>query len=239
MVYMGSKNRLAKDLLPIITAELKPNQWYVEPFVGGCNMIDKVNHSLKLGSDSNEYLIALLKYVQEGNELPEYVEKEEYQRVKDDKGNYPDWYVGYLGFVCSFRGIFFSSYVRNDVVKTNPSELGKIRHYQTEQRNNLLRQDLSGIKLECCSYDELLIPDNSVIYCDPPYQDTSKYRDTFDSNRFWEWVRVKSKEGHKIYVSEYNAPDDFKCIWSKEKATNLSGKGNKTTIEKLFVYGED
>ena len=63
MVYMGSKNRLAKDLLPIITAELKPNQWYVEPFVGGCNMIDKVNHPLKLGSDSNEYLIALLKYV--------------------------------------------------------------------------------------------------------------------------------------------------------------------------------
>jgi len=63
MRYMGSKNRLAKDLLPIITADLKPNQWYVEPFVGGCNMIDKVNHSLKIGSDINKYLIALLKYV--------------------------------------------------------------------------------------------------------------------------------------------------------------------------------
>lgn len=29
MVYMGSKNRIAKELIPIITKDLKPNQWYV------------------------------------------------------------------------------------------------------------------------------------------------------------------------------------------------------------------
>lgn len=78
MVYMGSKNRIAKELIPIITQDLQPNQWYVEPFVGGCNMIDKVNHSLKIGGDSNKYLIALLRYVQDGNELPTYIEREEY-----------------------------------------------------------------------------------------------------------------------------------------------------------------
>ena len=44
MVYMGSKNRIAKELIPIITEYLKPNQWYVEPFVGGANMIDKIEH---------------------------------------------------------------------------------------------------------------------------------------------------------------------------------------------------
>jgi DNA adenine methylase len=63
---MGSKNRIAKELLPIITANLQPNQWYIEPFVGGCNMIDKVEHPLKLRADNNKYLIALLKYVQAG-----------------------------------------------------------------------------------------------------------------------------------------------------------------------------
>lgn len=30
MVYMGSKNRIAKELIPIITKDLKPNQWYCE-----------------------------------------------------------------------------------------------------------------------------------------------------------------------------------------------------------------
>jgi len=51
------------------------------------------------------------------------------------------------------------------------------------------------------------------------------YRKTFDNAKFWEWVRIKSSEGHKVYVSEYKAPDDFKCIWSKENSTNISGKG--------------
>lgn len=65
MKYMGSKNRLAKHLLPIILKGRKPNQWYVEPFVGGCNMIDKVK-GLRLGSDVNGYLIALAKALQGG-----------------------------------------------------------------------------------------------------------------------------------------------------------------------------
>lgn len=42
MIYMGSKARFAKELLPIILKDRKEGQWYVEPFCGGCNMIDKV-----------------------------------------------------------------------------------------------------------------------------------------------------------------------------------------------------
>ena len=32
---MGSKNRIVNEILPIILKDRKPNQWYVEPFVGG------------------------------------------------------------------------------------------------------------------------------------------------------------------------------------------------------------
>jgi DNA adenine methylase len=42
MKYMESKNRIAKYILPIMLAERDPEQWWVEPFVGGANMIDKV-----------------------------------------------------------------------------------------------------------------------------------------------------------------------------------------------------
>ena len=41
MNYMGSKTKVAKKLLPTILANRTPGQWYVEPFVGGANMIDK------------------------------------------------------------------------------------------------------------------------------------------------------------------------------------------------------
>jgi DNA adenine methylase len=46
---MGSKNRISKHLLPILTKHLKEDTYYVEPFVGGCNMIDKVDHPLRIG----------------------------------------------------------------------------------------------------------------------------------------------------------------------------------------------
>ena len=39
MKYMGGKRRIASDILPIILLDRKSNQWYVEPFCGGCNII--------------------------------------------------------------------------------------------------------------------------------------------------------------------------------------------------------
>lgn len=41
----------------------KEGQWWVEPFVGGGNMIDKVTGN-RIGADNNKYLIALLKEMQ-------------------------------------------------------------------------------------------------------------------------------------------------------------------------------
>lgn len=229
MVYMGSKNRIAKELIPIITKDLQPNQWYVEPFVGGANMIDKIEHPYKLGADNNKYLIALLEAVQNGQELPEHITKDEYIAVKTNKDNYPDWYVGFVGFVSSFRAKFFGGYSGYYTTKT-----GIQRNYIKERINNILKQNLDGIKLVCSSYDALDIPANSVIYCDPPYNGTTKYKDSFDSDAFWQWCRDKAKEGHTVYVSEYNAPEDFKCIWEKQINSNLGGT-SKTATEKLFT----
>ena len=226
MVYMGSKNRIAKELIPIITEKLKPNQWYVEPFVGGANMIDKIEHPYKLGADNNKYLIALLEAVQNGQELPEYINKDEYIAVKTNKDNYPDWYVGFVGFVSSFRAKFFGGYCT--------TKTGIRRNYIKERINNILKQNLDGIKLVCSSYDALDIPANSIIYCDPPYNGTTKYKDSFDSDAFWQWGRDKAKEGHTVYVSEYNAPEDFKCIWEKQINSNL-GCTSKTATEKLIT----
>ena len=55
---MGSKARHAKYILPIILADRKPEQWYIEPFVGGGNVIQYVQGN-RLGADINEYIIAI------------------------------------------------------------------------------------------------------------------------------------------------------------------------------------
>lgn len=41
MNYLGGKIRIAKEILPIILADRKEGQYFVEPFCGGCNVIDK------------------------------------------------------------------------------------------------------------------------------------------------------------------------------------------------------
>lgn len=225
MVYIGSKNRLAKHIIPIITKDLKNNQFYVEPFCGGANLISKIEHKNKIAADNNRYLIALLQHVQNNLPLPNHISKEEYVHIKNNKDKYPEWLVGYCAFICSYRGGFFKSYAHHP-----------IRNFQEECKKNLLKQDLTNITFKCCDYRELDILDNSIIYCDPPYQGTEKYNTDFDSNEFWDWCRIKVKEGHQIFVSEYQAPSDFICVYERQINNTLDCNKNKIAMEKLFVH---
>lgn len=226
MVYMGSKARYAKELLPIILQGRKPGQYYVEPFCGGCNMIDKVDGP-RIANDSNHYLIALFKYLQDGGKLPEHVTEQEYKAIKADPYLFDDWLVAFAGFLYSFRGKWFGGYGK--------SEIG--RKQAKSQVGNLVKQTcfLKNIQFSSVSYLSLSIPPNSIVYCDPPYAGTTGYKDKFDSDIFWNWARQKQDEGHWVYVSEYNAPDDFLCLWHREVRASSIGGTNKPATERLFI----
>jgi DNA adenine methylase len=75
-----------------------------------------------------------------------------------------------------------------------------------------------------------------ITFFSTPYELKNKrYKEHFDSDEFWKWCREKSNEGHTVFISEYNAPNDFECIWEKEiSKKNPKQKVNKT--EKLFKY---
>ena len=80
MKYMGSKARHAKEMLPIILKDRKEGQWYVEPFVGGCNMIYNVEGN-RLGADVHEYLITMWQAVSVGWLPPSRFTEDEYKQV--------------------------------------------------------------------------------------------------------------------------------------------------------------
>ena len=68
--------------------------------------------SRKILNDKHAYLIAMLRGVQNGYELPELITPDQYQLIKADK----DWdpvLVGFVGFGCSFGGKWFGGYARN------------------------------------------------------------------------------------------------------------------------------
>ncbi len=233
MKYMGSKARFAKEILPIILDGRKPNQWYVEPFCGGCNTIDKVDGN-RLANDINPYLIEMWLSLIQGWEPPE-ITKGHYRQIKNNKSNFPQSLVGWVGFNCSYSGKYFGGFAGKTKTKINT-----IRDYQAEATRNTLKQveNLKSVIFTNDEYWSVKIPGDSIIYCDPPYQHTTKYSNEFDHKKFFNWVRGMANLGHSIFVSEYNAPDDFECVWSKEAKSSLSANGkcggNKTSIERLF-----
>ena len=65
MVYQGSKAKLRKYIVPILQKCIDDNNitTYIEPFCGGCNVIDHIKCDNRIASDNNPELIALLQYV--------------------------------------------------------------------------------------------------------------------------------------------------------------------------------
>jgi DNA adenine methylase len=230
MKYMGSKNRIAKHILPIMLEYKTEDMTWVEPFVGGANMIDKVKGK-RIGADINPYLIDALIAIRDCvSDLPknnkEFTEEDYKALRKTDDYKYK----GFAGFSFSYSGKWLGGWCRDGLNK---------RDYVNESYKNAIKQspNLQSLKLIQSSYDELpLNSDNCLIYCDPPYQGTTSYKDSFDHNRFWNWCREMNYRGHKVFVSEYNAPDDFKCVWQKEIVSSLTqDTGSKKAIEKLFT----
>lgn len=243
MKYMGSKARFTKDILPIILKDREPWQWYVEPFAGGMNAICEVDGN-RIANDIHYYLIEMWRELVRGW-VPGKVTKDEYLKVKAEPSEYPAYYVGWVGFNCSYSGKWFGGYA-GEYYDKGPNyefngERTVLRHYQTEAVRNVLKQvpKMQGVVFQNKPYYGLELPANSIVYCDPPYEGTTKYKvDGFDHSLFWDWVRNISKQGHTVFVSEYNAPADFECVWQREAKSSLSANGksggNKISVERLF-----
>lgn len=244
MRYMGSKSRIAKYIVPILQNEINKNniKTYIEPFVGGANVIDKIVCEHKIGYDINPYLIALHERVQKDKPLYKEVSKELYDDVRDCYNNGDERYtlaqIGCVGFLASYNGRWFDG-----GYATPGYEGDRYRDYYREAKDNLLKQSqqklYKDIYFGVSSFDSSSISCfvNSLIYCDPPYEGTKQYgiNKEFDHKRFWEWVRKMSWKNY-VFVSEEHAPDDFECIWEQEVSRSIKATDKSKSVERLFVY---
>lgn len=237
MRYQGSKYRMRNILREVIESHLTADTTYVEPFAGGCNSLAYINAEKKIASDTNKYMIALWSEIKAGTfQFPETVSEEMYYDVKrcylEGTGKYSDATIGYVATTCSYGGSWFAGYAHYNAKKHED--------HVKEAKNGLLKQITNFINLESttfryCGYNELDIPENSFIYCDPPYAETKKYTNDFDNHAFYQWCRDMINQGHIILISEYSAPHDFIMIWEKEMQDGM-GSVNKKKTEKLFVH---
>lgn len=242
--YMGSKSRIAKHIVPIIQKYIDETncKYYLEPFVGGANVIDKIKCETKIGTDKNKYLIALLQRAQSGEPLYDVVPRELYVEARTafnngDNTKFADWEMGNIGFLASFNGRWFDG----GYAKSGYTANGIFRDYYREAKDNLLTQapNLRDITFSCKDYtyyNEVNLKD-FVIYIDPPYQGTKQYANAtkFNYDEFWQTMRKWSKN-NIVLISEESAPDDFECIWEQEISRTIKPNGKGKSTEKLFKY---
>lgn len=244
MVYMGAKTKYSKYIVPILQAAIDDNKidTYIECFVGGANIIDKIDCKNKFGYDRSDTLIALLdlaskdfdKVLKDGN-------RELWDKGKDyvKNGNKPEDMsladIGAMEFFASYcNGGFPRGYAKNT----------EKRNYYNEAYRNLEKQapDLKGIIFDCQNYWDLdENTKNAVIYLDPPYQNTKFYgyanQPKMDYDFFWNWVRKISKNNF-VFISEQSAPEDFEVIWQKDVVRTTNKTNDFQATEKLFRYKE-
>lgn len=237
---MGGKGKIVNDILPIMLENYNGNT-FVDIFCGGCAVIENVPASYRrIANDKQKYLIAMWKSLTSGKEFPKHIEKGFYDKARDcshgRNDDYEDDLVGWVGFMGSFNGRFFDGgYSGHNVLLKS----GNTRDYITENINNTIRQipQLNTVEWYSGDYFNCPIPDESLIYCDPPYRNTKQYATSknFDYDKFYDWLREMKQKGHTIFISEYQMPDDFKCVWEKEMTNAMNPTITKKPTERLFT----
>ena len=225
MRYLGGKSRIAKQIISVMSAEREEGMPWVEPFMGSGKVISKVQ-GRRIGADINHEMIALFKAIREGWEPPTQVSRDFYYEVRSNQDKYPDHLKAFIGIGCSFGGMRWMSYAQ--------SRRGD--NFALAAYNSLMRLKplLEGVELNACDYQSLVIPERSLIYCDPPYKNTRGYGFDFNHERFYSWCKNKVKEGHYLFVSEYSMPSYFEEAWSGLVQVSLAPNKSTKKIERLF-----
>lgn len=240
MVYMGSKSKIADIIIPILHKIIKEKniETYIEPFVGGANIIDKVECNKKIGYDNSKTLIALLNTARDDfNLIPSEGSREWFERARAiyrgmSDEEMEDYLIGAIQWLGSYgtRG-FPGGYA--------PEKDGRVPY--TQRFNNLKAQSphLKGIEFYNKDFHDIEIPNKSLVYCDPPYFGTKTYgyafESKFDHEDFWNWVREKSKTSY-VVVSEETVPDDFEIIKEVSKRRTLKKENDMVVVEKLVTW---
>jgi DNA adenine methylase len=231
MQYFGGKFRIAKLIGEVING-FSPKTYY-EPFCGGLSVTVQVKAESYILSDNNPYLITLYRHLQEGWQPPDEVDEFTYQCYRQYQDQ-EDPMTALVGIGCSFSGKWFGGYARNK--PRNGKLVGD--DYAGAAKRSLLKKISVLPKTKAhftnADFKELRPLSGSLIYCDPPYQNTTNGYHS-EAHYFWDTMRTWSKTC-TVIVSEYQAPEDFMCIEEFPTFTEIRGKsGRDARTERLFM----
>ncbi len=233
MQYQGGKSRIASVIVTLIR-NLHPTATEIwEPFCGGGAVTAKLAHDgfCVHASDSHEDLILMWQALMRGETEPFIdVTEAEYQTLK--AATTPSARRGFVGFGASFGGTWWGGFARRRFAAGKPATV------QPHQEARKSCWFLHGRDITFTLADYTTVPDDALVYADPPYRGTKPYKGSpaFDHDAFWSWVR--NRRG-PTFVSELTGPDDIEIVWRKQhKSQNASNSPTTKATSKIIEREE-
>lgn len=240
MQYFGGKYKTRKQIGNFINGVIERSDCstYLEPFVGGMWILSEILNNNKINNfianDLCFPLINLYASLQQSKiDLPDSISEKEYNDFNKER-NENDPLLAFVGFGCSFSGKYFGGYARDN----------SGRNYCKNTKNSLLKKfnnpNINKVQFISKDYQEIAPPNNSIIYCDPPYLGTTQYSypgmKDFNHDTFWQTMEEWGKN-NIVIVSEYTClSSEFSCVLEIPTKTDIRTKnGKEYRTEKLFM----
>jgi DNA adenine methylase len=235
MQYLGGKSRIAKPISKILLDAKRTRTTYVEPFLGAGSvaLLAAPEFERVVVADVVPDLVLLWNAAILGWVPPTELSEEDYRSLRHSE---PSPLRGFAGFPCSFGGKWFGGYARDPRGGRNFAE--------SASRSIVKRgQALRGADVRQCDYRDLrdVVGPDTVVYADPPYAGTTTYSaaDPFDTPTFWNEMRSWAGSGAAVFVSEYEAPEDWVQVWEGRPQTSIArNHGGMSVVERLFTTAE-
>ena len=211
MRFYGGKGVQGKQISTFMLELIdKPEDTiYIDLFCGACGILRYMAPRFKkcYGNDIHKDLIMLLKQVKNNNFENPKITKDKWLKYKYSTKSSAE--RAFAGFGCSFSGVFFNGYISDP--NNNDMEYSSLVRLAPKLQNTVFSNKSYIDFLKEFRFDP---KQKYVIYLDPPYKDTScQPWPEFDSEKIWSIVRKLNKmKNVQIFVSEFSAPEDFKCI---------------------------
>lgn len=180
------------------------------------------------------------------NEVPEEIKSISYKENKEKRIMFMRYVKDYLKRQSDEESLEHLHNLARFRHAVNLERLQNLKRLQNSERleslgrlQNLERlQDLE--LLESLDWQEFIndiCPDilkNSIIYCDPPYENKGQYFEKgFSHKEFWQWFRDTP---YCVYASSYEAPEDIKPLYSTYKRETLNDKGARKKVKENIYW---
>lgn len=233
MRYAGGKNKFATKLANVIGS----GDLLIEPFIGGGAMTAALAPSFDVvhAYDIHPDLVLMWRALLDGWIPPDNVTKEEFLSLRYAHSSA---LRGFVGFACSFGGVWFSGY-------SIDLRSGR-QNYALEAKKLLMKKikRMRNVIVDMEDYRNLVVPPGAVVYADPPYYKAVNYRNPlqpegFNNTEFWQ-VATKWSEKATVFVSEFDAPDDWLLVWEEERNRSMRNTDvyrSESMVERLYCKG--